>query len=863
MMRLVALLLVTQLIPFIRPGAPGVQSVVNPSITFTSPVADSTFETSVVAQVLGGTCAAGSSALDRATITVSGATTVAETNATGTTSWAIAVEFSVGTSVATAKCYDVSGRVATVQKTIIVTSPDGGDPVVEIVHDGGSGVGANYSVNATTQTVAVECTDDVGCVDLNWFRAEASSVLADGDECAAVGGSAYQCTVNLSPSATNRNFANLFVMTGIDAAGNEHTDTITITRLVTLTITSGLLPSASQDTAYIRQLAETGGTGLSQSWDNGSGATALDAFEAACTGGDISTTGVITGPFTTIGDGECNPTVRLTDSEGSVSKQLRIPVVVGSAEAPHDYFIDLSDDAKSTWNGVHHAWSLRTQSDIDDSDSQSATSTKFQYLYPDGDPADCSGGVCDDDLVDPQDAAKFLIPVNPCVPTTLTARPITESSAADPAVLTWTGGGITNTHVEKNKVFNVDISGHSLAALNDSTTLTVTIDSATGTGAERINTGRLNTSTGSVGTGGSVFVTVCNCTSPDQLKCGGSDGVPTLEQLRFLVHADSKAANSYLIVHDVFYDISWKLYSNILKLWGFVISSNSTSKTGGSVTNFTQQIPTSSDDPEGEGNGAGTGGSVGNMHHEQFGLKLRPPGMINAEPMEPYGQGAAVPGFKTPKSGRYHPQYGTWTRFIHLFEMDVPFSDAKFADWRTLAGSSATASITSCTGADPVVCTFTGSAWEFQGANAPTTTRRLTITNHAGLNGVHEATVISETSFSVPNPGGYAGASGGDVAMHWIAESLWVCDETRDCTRILFRVPWDPNQPYLSVYSLSFNTSAKSGSRLFPLYGYLRNVVMLKDPVLDLTGVCDNADDRGFCTIDADNNPDLLKRPVR
>lgn len=73
---------------------------------------------------------------------------------------------------------------------------------------------------------------------------------------------------------------------------------------------------------------------------------------------------------------------------------------------------------------------------------------------------------------------------------------------------------------------------------------------------------------------------------------------------------------------------------------------------------------------------------------------------------------------------------------------------------------------------------------------------------------------------------------GGSLDGTWHALSLWVCDETRECTRILSHVPWltiirgeewDPVE-----FQFEFNTSRPGGTRTGNWVAYARNLVVLE-----------------------------------
>ncbi len=89
---------------------------------------------------------------------------------------------------------------------------------------------------------------------------------------------------------------------------------------------------------------------------------------------------------------------------------------------------------------------------------------------------------------------------------------------------------------------------------------------------------------------------------------------------------------------------------------------------------------------------------------------------------------------------------------------------------------------------------------------------------------------------------------------------MWICDEGRDCTRVLWRVPWklqdgDGRRRDLTEFVFGFNTSAAANVRTANVTAYVRNWVALRNYAVDMTGSESGED--------VDNNPAILRRPVR
>lgn len=329
------LLLLAQIpsIPFIRPGHPsGAAPVTNPSLTFTAPTSDSVFNTSVVAQVLGGTATVGSNPLDRVTITCSGATTVAETNATGTTSWAIAVEFSVGTTACTAKVYDTATGTAQVSKQFVVTSPDAEDPVVN--------AGTDFSTALASVVHVVDCTDDVECTAVTW-----SNALGGSGSCGLSGNGLERtadCTIALVATG-DLTTANTITVTGVDGSGHDGTDQVVITRTVALEITTASFGACTEDAACNgKSLAARGGTTGSYTFTNNGAGTTLNDADAQCAGlvmpaswnGSSTTWNAQAAANRTPTEaGTCSFTAKVEDGVTSATKALTVTITASGASS--------------------------------------------------------------------------------------------------------------------------------------------------------------------------------------------------------------------------------------------------------------------------------------------------------------------------------------------------------------------------------------------------------------------------------------------------------------------------------------------------------------------------------------------------
>jgi hypothetical protein len=173
-----------------------------------------------------------------------------------------------------------------------------------------------------------------------------------------------------------------------------------------------------------------------------------------------------------------------------------------------------------------------------------------------------------------------------------------------------------------------------------------------------------------------------------------------------------------------------------------------------------------------------------------------PNGLTDNSPYSPSGKNAQQPN-------TYPVKHSTWTRYVAYVELTRPGADSVFADWRSsYVGGAATVGVQY---RDP-------------------------------------------SSDEVPHP---------DV---WHAFTMWVCDEGRDCTRVLWRVPWKVQSENggprnLTEFTYQFNTSAPANLRTATMTAYVRNWIALRDYAMDMTGAASAED--------MEKNPAILKRPVR
>ena len=888
-------------VPGISGGAAGGAGVtpVEPTLTFTAP-APGDVQSPNSSQTMGGSYTAGTTTVDHVSVKCvklsDGTQTVAETNATlnaPTLTWSVTLSLSVNTHVCTARLYDNAAAVrVAVPKTFDIISPD------QVRPDCTVDAGAATSVNGTSSTASLHCTDDIDTTSVTVGRTPAGGASS----CTRNGPSGltttWTCTLDLA-STDNRNTVNAFTFTGTDASGQDVTPAaLNVTRLVTLQITTSTLACGIANQAYpaTQLFAAIGGTGSGQTWDNQAGGTSLGA--GACTGLQVSNAGVVSGTPTTTGT--CSAPVRVTDSGAfTASATVTIPVDATCSATTNSYYDTLR--AYSTWGGRTHAWSLRSQASINSVDNlNSGDNGSFHYRYPGGGSdnvapspggaANCFGSNCDDTSADKKDAALLTFPPVECVPNSINPKNITSTTAATPSLFTWDTGGITDTHVTNHQIFQAIIRSHPDATINNDATTYVRIQSRTATGttgvytvtADLVNvdgTARTTSSCSGAGTCGTIEILVCNCTATGQTSCSPVERFAVADQLHPLLDMTNSERKQLFVAFDYWLKPSWA-HSTSHKMWAFL--QNTAQNDGGAAAMFFQWATGAygSDTLKLEGGNGSGPTSAGAFHHELANVKIAAPGMIEFEPWYPAGQGTAVDSGRAPVNNRVHMQLGKWTREMILIETRVPFSDATFATWRSTAGQgNGLATIDTCTdSAGVTTCTLVtpGSAWRFN--KLPGDTRPIRISGAAGgqalLNGDHDATILSASQFRFPTPNGFTTGSGGSVEMYFQAVWWWMSDESRDPIRLLFAAPWEIYNPFLNAFAMNWNTSTNAKVRQETVEMYIKNLVMVQPglngaPAFNLSGVCNNntydgvtLGDRGYCTVDAGNNQTYLKKPV-
>lgn len=281
------------------------------------------------------------------------------------------------------------------------------------------------------------------------------------------------------------------------------------------------------------------------------------------------------------------------------------------------------------------------------------------------------------------------------------------------------------------------------------------------------------------------------------------------------------------------------------------------------------------------GNGAGST-SIGTTEFHGAGVTLAASGADGYDPHLASGEGGyAIGGGTGPELANIHINYGVVTRFWVLVTARQRLSSSVFDDFRSMRSlgtgkfdidscvvSSGTAT---CTSATQWVGNKTGASAGPRAVAGQTFILHIEGSEASGLNGEWTATVgSSHLQFIITGTGVANGTyTAGTFDPEWSAIHIWMADENREATRIAWGIPIRTTNRY-THFSWRMDTSSTT-ARAFNPVGWGRNAIVLKNPTLDLTGTCLNDDptipigntERGNCTIDATNNPTILKKPVR
>jgi predicted xylose isomerase-like sugar epimerase len=189
-----------------------------PSVTITGPTSNSSYS------ALSSTLTVSGTASDNV-----GVTAVTWTNdrggsgtATGTTSWSVSsIALQTGTNIITIRARDAAGNQGTDVVTVTRSTTEGGDSIAPTVTITTPTTASTLTTSSSSVTVGGTASDNVGVTQVTWANDRGGSGTASGTTSWSVSSIALQTGTNI------------ITIRARDAAGNQGTDVVTVTRSTT------------------------------------------------------------------------------------------------------------------------------------------------------------------------------------------------------------------------------------------------------------------------------------------------------------------------------------------------------------------------------------------------------------------------------------------------------------------------------------------------------------------------------------------------------------------------------------------------------------------------------------------------------
>lgn len=335
---------------------------VAPVVVINSPTLNPTYGTSTQALTPAGTCT-DNVAPFVVSLSCAECTPTTRTATLTGTSWVADNSFTLaaGPNAIIAACQDAEANEHTDTLTVAYTAADTTDPVVTITTNGG----ANFGTSTSPTTIGGTCTDAVGC----------TSIVVECDVCT---GGTVTGKSDWSLPFTYAAGPNVITIRGRDEAGNEGTDTITVTYTppaLAATDLTGAVMTFTVGTAKTVCLAASGGT-PPYTWTKVSGTyTTGFSLSSGCI--------VYTGSGSAVANTYTNHVYRVTDNVAATDDTAAVTITVqaAGADGPQTYFEDLL-----ARGDCYKAWSLRpvagqTLNDIPGDAALRKNSTNCTHAY--------------------------------------------------------------------------------------------------------------------------------------------------------------------------------------------------------------------------------------------------------------------------------------------------------------------------------------------------------------------------------------------------------------------------------------------------------------------------------------------------
>ncbi len=771
-----------------------------PNLIITDPTSSPTFITSGASLNLSGT-ASDNTAVTSVTWACA-ACTPASGTATGTTAWSITgVTLAEGANTFVVTAHDAAANTGADSLVVTYSVGDVTNPAITITSPTSA---ATYSTAVNPLTIGGTASDNVSVAVVRWT----CDVCTSGT---AIGTTAWTGAVTLAPGA------NVLTFIAEDGAGNQGTDSITVTYSPgVLTLTSATLPQGRDNEVYPSiSLSATGGTAPYTFTNNGAG-TSLNDGDAHCAGLVISSAGVVSGTPTT--PGTCSWTGKVTDNVAATDTEpYEIVVVVEGAAGPHDFFT-----AALARGDCFKAYSFRPQAGIAQPSATVgvADCSKPNWASQFGASNFVTYDFAGDTNVEKQDAGKVRIPQWRSTPVLTLVDPMAAASSGDITSIT---ASAVVTGIETGRAYKI---GNEIVVVPSTVPNSATFN---------VRRGQFGTAADAHGASTTILT--------------GANGLAGTDQPRVPIVTDGSTTATYLYVVDLYYANSFMktgLTNHKTLQIAYISSGNQFVE-----TNANYQGPTSL---EPNPDWAASGGV--NTNVAAFGTRFYSHSTTLGARQDNPGRPMANPPFLIKPS--------KWVRFWIFIEANAETDTSKFT---SLSGGRAplAAAITDTTGTSisidhtnittnpftscPLVCA--GAGWT--GRAIKIDSEIMTISGCTVCSGTTRTlTVVRGASGTTPA----THTAGTQVQVIGDFVTIYVADEDRNPVLMYDRVEWHTpiNSPTatsrgaLYDFWIEFNTSTGQTTQgrangadgiqgtaddFADLVAYVRNLVVLKDPPAD------------------------------
>jgi hypothetical protein len=183
-----------------------------PTISIGSPTSNTSYSTTTASITLGGTAADNVGVVQVRWAKNGGASGIAS----GTTSWGTPeIGLTAGSNVITVMAVDAAGNQSTDSLTVTYSAPAPADTTMPTVSIGSPTTAASYPTTSSSLALSGTAADNVGVVQVRWAKGTNTGV--------ATGTTSWS-----TPAIPLTSGSNVITITAVDAAGNQATDSLTV-----------------------------------------------------------------------------------------------------------------------------------------------------------------------------------------------------------------------------------------------------------------------------------------------------------------------------------------------------------------------------------------------------------------------------------------------------------------------------------------------------------------------------------------------------------------------------------------------------------------------------------------------------------